>query len=452
MADAVILRLAQQDQLLVLPTSSIFKYTKRDGDARAIGRELGVDAVLDGTIQRSGDRLRVTAHLIRVADGTTLWTGKFDQDLTDIFVVQDSVSAQLAHALPLTVTNHDKQLKKHYTQNAEAYELYTLGLYFWNKRTAEGLTKAVDYFTQAIDKDPNFALAHASLADSYMLIGHYGYGMTRQQVLPKVKASALRAIELDPNLAEAHAAMGVVNGLEGNYPEAIKLYERAIELNPNLATTHLRYGYLLANMGRLDDAIHHMQRAHALDPLSSTVDVNLSAYYGFKRNYDESIKYARMALEVNPEAWEARVNLGEILEAKGVYQEAEAEYRKLEQAGKVLEAKQQLAYFYAVTGKTSEAWKLLRELEKAHEERKAPTTTAHNIALVYVGLGKHDEAFAWLNKAFDSRALVRTDFEYGHKLDPLRSDPRFRALRERIYEGLRQHQEALARARRQNLK
>jgi tetratricopeptide (TPR) repeat protein len=246
--------------------------------------------------------------------------------------------------------------------------------------------------------------------------------------------------------------MGVVNGLEGNYQESIRLYERAIELNPNLATTHLRYGYLLATMGRLDDAIHHMQRAHALDPWSSTVDVNLSAYYGFKRNYDASIKYARMALDVNPEAWEARVNLGEILEAKGLYEEAEAEYRKLEESGRVLEAKQQLAYVYAVTGKTGEAWRLLGELEKAYGDRKAPSTTAHNIALVYVALGKNDKAFEWLNRAFDSRGLVSTDFNYGHKLDPMRSDPRFGALRERIYERLRHHQEALARARRQNLK
>ena len=159
-----------------------------------------------------------------------------------------------------------------------------------------------------------------------------------------------------------------------------------------------------------------------------------------------------MALEVNPEAWEARINLGEILEAKGLYQEAEAEYRKLEESGRVLEAKQQLAYVYAVTGKTSEAWRLLGELEKAYGDRKAPSTTAHNIALVYVALGKNDKAFEWVNRAFDSRGLVHTDFNYGHKLDPLRSDPRFRALRERIYEGLRQHQEALARARRQNLK
>jgi len=453
MADAVILRLAHQNQVLVLPTNSISKYTRRDGDARAIGRELGVDAVLDGTIQRSGDRLRVTAQLIRTADGNTLWTGKFDQQATDIFVVQDLVSAQLANALPLTVANHDKQLSKHYTQNPEAYELYTVGLYFWNKRTEEGLTKAVEYFTKAIEKDPKFALAHASLSDSYMLFGHYEYGgMTRRQMLPRVRESALRAIELDPNLAEAQSAMAVVNALEGNYPEAVRLYERAIELNPNQGTAHLRYGYLLATVGRLDEAIQHMERAHALDPLSSTVDINLSAYYGFKRDYDAAIKYARLALDLNPDAWEARVNLGEVLEAKGLYQEAEAEYKKMEQAGKVLEAKHQLAYVYAVTGRTDEAWRLLAELEKALQEGKASSTTAHNIALVYVALGKHDEAFDWLNKAFDSRNLVRTDFEYGHKLDPLRSDPRFTELRERIYEMLRQRREARARVGRQNYK
>lgn len=219
MTDALILRLAQLDEVSVLPTSSVFKYMDSEGDALAIGRELGVDAVLDGTVQRSGERVRVTAQLIRLRDGKTLWVGKFDEQVSDIFVVQDSVSQQLAHALTLKVANYDKQLlKKRFTENAEAYELYTMGLYFWNKRTAEGLTKAIEYFKQATRKDPNYALAYASLADSYMLMGHYGFGnMTKAEVLANVKAAAVKAIELDPTLAEAQAEMGVVKVLEGDY-------------------------------------------------------------------------------------------------------------------------------------------------------------------------------------------------------------------------------------------
>lgn len=453
MADALILRLARQDQLLVLPTSSIFKYTTRDADARSIGRQLGVDAVLDGTIQRSGERLRVTAQLIRVADGATLWAGKFDQQLTDIFVVQDAVSEQLARALTLTITRPDPNVRKPYTQNPEAYEMYTMGLSFWNKRTEEGLTKAIEYFNRAIEKDPDFALAYTSLSDSHMLLGHYRFGnLTPRDVLPKVKAAAVRAFELDPNLAEAHAAMAVANAVEGDYPHAIKLYQRSIELNPNIATARLRYGYLLAHVGHLDDAIQHMQRAHDLDPLSSTINVNLSAYYGFKQNWDLSLKYARMALELNPEAWQARLNLGEALEAKGLFHEAEAEYRKLEQDGQPLVAKQQLAYLYAVTGRTNEARTLLGELEKAYEERRALDTTEHQIALIYVALGQPDQSFEWLDRAFNSRTIISTDFRYGHKLGSLRTDPRFESLQQRIQERLRANQESVARARRQALR
>lgn len=453
MADALILRLARQNQLSVLPTSSIFKYTKREADAQTIGRQLGVDAVLDGTIQRAGERLRVTAQLIRVEDGATLWAGKFDQQLTDIFVVQDAVSEQLAHALTLTIIKPDQKPPKSYTKNREAYELYTMGLYYWNKRTEEGLAKAIEHFNRAIEKDPEFALAYASLSDSHMLIGHNRYGnLTYREVLPKVKAAAVRAFEIDPNLAEAQSAMAVVNALEGDYPQAVKLYERSLELNPNHATTHLRYGYLLAVVGQLDDAIRHMERAHELDPLSSTIDVNLSAYYGLKQNWDLSLKYARMALELNPEAWHARVNLGEALESKGLYQEAEVEFKKLEQQGQPLIAKQQLAYLYAVTGRKAEAQTLIAELEKAYEVRKAHHTTAHHIALAHLALGSPDQAFEWLNRAFNSRSLVSTDFHYGHKLNPIRNDPRFQDLREKVFARVKANQESVARARQQALK
>ncbi|HKO59737.1 MAG TPA: tetratricopeptide repeat protein [Pyrinomonadaceae bacterium] len=453
MADALILRLARQNQLLVLPTSSIFKYTKRDADARSIGRQLGVDAVLDGTIQRSGERLRVTAHLIRVADNATLWTGKFDQQVNDIFVVQDAVSEQLAQALTLTIIRPDPKLRKPYTENPEAYELYIAGLSFWNKRTEEGLTKAIDYFNRAIEKDPDFALAYTSLSDSHMLIGHYRFSnQSPRDVLPKVKAAALRAFEIDPNLAEAHAAMAVVNAVEGDYPHAIKLYERAIELNPNLATARLRYGYLLAHVGRLDEAISHMQRAHDLDPLSSTVNVNLSAYYGLKQNWDLSVKHARMALELNPEAWQARLNLGEALEAKGLYQEAETEYRKLEEQGQPLVSKQQMAYLYAATGRKDEARALLAELEKAYEEARALNTTEYQIALVYMALGQPEQSLEWLERAFNSRTIISTDFRYGHKFNSLRSDPRFQALQQRVQDRLKATQDSVAREKRQALR
>jgi DNA-binding winged helix-turn-helix (wHTH) protein/TolB-like protein/Flp pilus assembly protein TadD len=440
MTDALVLRLAQLDQVSVLPTSSVFKYVNREGDAMTFGRELGVDAVLDGTVQHSGDRIRVTAQLIRLRDGKTLWVGKFDEQMRDIFVVQDSVSQQLAQALSFKVANYDKALhKKRFTENAEAYELYTRGLYFWNKRTDEGLSKAIEYFKQATEKDPNYALAFAGLSDSHMLVGFYRYrNMTPDKALPDVKAAAVRAFELDPTLAEANAAMGVVNALEGDHEEAFRLYERAIELNPDLATAHLRYGYLLANRGKLDKAIHHMQRAHELDPLSATINVNLSAYYGYKGQPDLGVKYARLALETDPDSWHARVNLGESYEMKGMYEEAAAEYKILEQKGMVILAQQQLAYLNVMMGNQEEARKLLAEVEKAYHDGKGMRITAHSIAQVYVAMGQHDEAFKWLNTAAESRALILPDFGYSEKLNPIRKDPRFEALMEGI--RLRQNQ------------
>lgn len=436
MADALILRFANVEQMSVLPTSSVFKYMKRDADALAIGRDLGVDAVLDGTIQRSGDRLRVTAQLVRVSDGKSLWAGKFDEPQRDIFVIQDSVSEQLVHALAIKVGSKENQPRNmRLTNSTEAYQLYTMGLYFWNKRTSDGLFQAIDYFTQATEKDPQYALAYARLSDSYMLVGHYNYrNLKTADVLPNIRAAAMRAVELDPTLSEAQAAMAVVKALDGQFEEAIALYQRAIELSANSATAHLRYSYLLANAGRLDDAISNMKRAHELDPFSSTININLSAFSLYKGRPDEAIRFARLALVVNPEAWQAQVNIGEAYEAKSMYAEAEAEYRKLEQAGQAVVAKQQLAYLYALRGNRAEARKLVAELQAAYQRRQTPraSTTAHNLALVYIALGQPDDAFTWLNKAFDSRGINRADFLYGAKLNPLRQDPRFAILTERI--------------------
>ncbi len=437
MTDALILRLAQLEKLSVLPTSSVFKFLNRESDALTIGRELGVEGVLDGTVQRSGDRVRVTAQLIRISDGKTLWVGKFDEQFADIFVVQDSVSEQLAYALSLKVADPTNQhLKKRFTHNAEAYQLYTRGLYFWNRRTAEGLNKAIEYFTQATEKDPNFALAYASLADSHMLIGFYGYGNVPPEIVrANVKTAATKAVELDPTLAESQTAMAVAKVLEGDYEEAEKLYRRAVELNPNCGTAQLRYGYLLANRGRLDEAIQKMQRAHELDPLSATINVNLGAYYSFKRQYDLSMKHSKLALETNPETWQARVNLAEAYEAQGKYAEAETHFKKIgELPGLAVLSNQQLAYLYAVSGRQTEARKLLAEVEKAYRERKSLSMTPYSIAQVYVALGQPDEAFKWLNNAFETRRLLLPDFRYSDKLNPIRQDPRFQDLQQRVDE------------------
>ena len=432
MADALILRLLQSDRITVLPTTSVIKYLNHKDDALTIGRELGVDAVLDGTVQRTGDRIRVTAQLTSVRDGKTIWSAKFDDQATDLLVVQDALSEQLAQSLLLN--GDEEPSKKHYTENAEAYELYTRGLYFWNKRTPEGLGKSIDYFTKATEKDPNYALAYATLADAYLLIRFYGYqGLTSQEILERAKAIASRAIELDPVLGEAHVVLGTVQALEGNLQLARDMYRRAVDLNPNLPIAHLRYGYALAYSGQLDSALQHMLRARQLDPLSPVININLSAYYAYKRRHDESAKYARSALEIAPDFWQARLNLAEAYESMNMFDEAEEEFKKIGTEGELgLVAKSALACLYVLKGNVAEARKLVAEVEAAKWSGNSADLIEYQVAMVYIALNEPQAALARLTKLADSRTIVMPDFRYSHKLDPLRKLPEFQALELRV--------------------
>jgi DNA-binding winged helix-turn-helix (wHTH) protein/TolB-like protein/Flp pilus assembly protein TadD len=433
MADALILRLLQSDQVTVLPTSSIIKYLNQESDALTIGRELGVDAVLDGTIQRTGDRFRVTAQLTTVRDGKTIWSAKFDDQANDLLVVQDALSDELARSLPLNSDN--KPLKKRHTENAEAYELYTKGLYFWNKRTTDGLTTALGYFTKATEKDPNYAVAYASLADTYLLVRFNRLeGVSPEETIAKSKVVASRAIELDPTLAEAHVVMGTIKAIDGEVQLAGDMYRRAIDLNPNLPIAHLRYGYSLAYTGQLDSAIQHMLRAHQLDPLSPIINTNLSAYMSYKRRHDESAKYARSALEIDPEFWQARINLGEAYESMNMFPEAEEEFKKVDAEGlKGVFAKGALACLYAVKGDAVEARKLVAEVEA--DPQMSGTGSGfltYQVAMVYIALHDSQTALALLTKLEDNGTMVMPDFLYSDKLDPLRKLPEFEALELRV--------------------
>ncbi len=432
MADTLILRLLQSDQITVLPTSSVIKYLNYQNDAVTIGRELGVDAVLDGTVQRIGNHIRVTAQLTRVRDRKTIWSAKLDDQANDLLVVQDALSDQLAQSLLLN--GDSRPLKTRYTENAEAYELYTKGLYFWNKRTPEGFGKSIDYFTKATEKDPNYALAYVKLADSYLLIRFYGYpGLTSQEVLDRAKALASRAIELDPVLGEAHVVLGTIKALEGDVQLAREMYRRAIDLSPNLPIAHLRYGYALAYSGQLDSALQHMLQAHQLDPLSPVININLSAYYAYKGRHDESAKYALSALEIAPDFWQARLNLGEAYESLNMFDAAEAEFKKLGTEGELgLVAQSALAYLYVVKGHVAEARKLVAEVEAAKWSGKSADLIAYQIAMVYIAMNEPQTALARLTKLGDSGMMLMPDFRYSPKLDPLRKLPQFEALELRV--------------------
>ncbi|HEX6046363.1 MAG TPA: tetratricopeptide repeat protein [Pyrinomonadaceae bacterium] len=431
MADALIVKLSNFEQFNVRPTSSVIKYAGREFDSRSAGTELGVDTVLDGTIQHVGDRVRVTVMLLSTRDGKALWSGKFDERFTDIFTLQDSISEKLAGVLQLQLAKGKQaELNKHFTENAEAYSDYTMGLYFWNKRTKEALTKAIEYFQKATEADPNYALAYAMLADTYCLTIFYEANvLPSEEVLRRAEDAVVRARQLDDTLAEAYAAMGILKTYQNDAGAAAESYQRAIELNPNSAMAHNRYAYSLLSRLQLDDAIREMSRAQELDPISLPVNTMLGACFLHSRQYDEAIKYSKLALEVDPQFGVARFNLGEAYEWKGLHDEAVAEYTKLtEQPGFRLLGKLGLALVYARSGRQDEARRLLAEAKRKITSDETFLELPFLIGSTYAVIGDKDEAFVWLEKAIETLHVRRHDLRYNRALNTLKDDPRFEQM------------------------
>jgi DNA-binding winged helix-turn-helix (wHTH) protein/TolB-like protein/Flp pilus assembly protein TadD len=426
MADATIIKLSNLQQMPVLPTSAVFKYTGREHDPLAAGRELGVDAVLDGTVQHAGDRVRVTVQLISLREGRTLWSAKFDEQFTNIFAVQDSISEQVAQALALQLTADErKQLTKRYTDNTEAYQSYLMGLYFWNKRTKDGLHKAIDYFQQAIERDANYALAYAGLADSYHLIVYYGYEPPpATESYRKAQAAAKRALELDETLAEAHTAMAMIQAnYERDAAASEKSLKRALGLNPSYATAHQRYAWVLLGSGRLDEAIAEMRRAQQLDPVSLTINAALGSMFNFARRYDEAISQLQKTLAMDQSFSLARYNLGLAYMHKGMFDESVAEFQRAKELDPdSTDAVESIGYVYAVTGRRQEARRVLASLQETAKRREV---SRYNIALIYAALGETDQAFEWLEKAAADQSLQTIYLRFDPQLDALKADPRF---------------------------
>jgi DNA-binding winged helix-turn-helix (wHTH) protein/TolB-like protein/Flp pilus assembly protein TadD len=420
MADALIIRLSRLEELSVLPTSSIFRFTNREKDALAIGRDLGVEGVLDGTIQRQGDLVRVTAQLIRVSDGKTLWSMKYDERQSSIFALQDSISDQLAVSLiPEISATKRKTLWIKPTDNTEAYQAYLLGMHFWNRRTKEHLVKAIEYLEQAVQKDPNFAQAHAILGDCYFLSGLEEYrSMPMEEAHKRAEASASRALELDDTIAEAHTVKAGIHLTRRQPEEAGREFRRAIDLKPTYAVAHLRYGYFLMWNLRIDEGLMHMRRAQQVDPVSPVANAALGSLLLTARNFDESIKYSQRALELEPKMVGARLNLGDAYLGKGRFAEGIQELEKVPADDEYSIATR--AYAYAVAGRREEALRAFAELQKLSGTTGAP----YNYARIYGALGEKDKAFEWLEKIDLTRVIIAW-LKYDSQLDVLRSDPRF---------------------------
>ncbi len=393
-------------------------------------RPLKVDALLDGSIQRARKRIRVTAQLVDARDGATLWAENFDEKLGDIFSLEDSLSDQVVRALSLKLTGEErKHLIKRHTASTEAYQAYLKGRYFWNKRTAEGFNKGVEYFEHAIALDPNYALAYVGLADCYQLLGGY-FALPSRETIPKARKALLEALQLDDTLAEAHASLAHLRAREWNWSDAEKEFHRAIELNPNYVTAHHWYSIYLKEMGRFDEAWAEIKMAEQLDPVSLNINTSVGALLYFMREYDQALEQLRATLELDPVYPFAHFNLGMVYEAKEMYHEAIKHYRKTQTIlGKNLELMAYLAHAYALSGRRGEAQKLLDELKKPSDHGYE---LRYYIAVIYVGLGEKDQAFAWLEGAYNERDEMLGVLKVDPMLDSLRADPRFTSLLERV--------------------
>ena len=431
MADTLITRLSNIRQINVRPMSAVRKYANIEQDAAAAGREQLVDAVIEGSIQRSGDAVRVTVRLVRVTDVSVIWTGQFDQKFTDIFALQDAISERVAGALTMELTGHESaRLTKRHTDNTEAYRLYLMGRYYLGKYTEEAGRKSIEYFNQALEKDPGYALAYAGLADCYVVLGTDTH-LPPKEVMPKAKAYAVKALEIDDTLAEAHASLGTYELFYGwDWIAAERELKRALDLNPSFAGAHELYSYFLAAMGRHREAIAEMERALELDPLSLVINADLGMAYYFARQHDQAIKQSRKAIEMDPNFVIAHLFIGWAYEQKKMYEEATAELNKARTlSGSWARVVAELGHVYAASGQRGEAHRLLHEMKG---QAKRGHIDSANIALIYTGLGERDQALQWLEKAYEERSPWIPWLNVEPKFDHLRSDPRLLDLLRRM--------------------
>jgi TolB-like protein/DNA-binding winged helix-turn-helix (wHTH) protein/tetratricopeptide (TPR) repeat protein len=431
MTDELITHLGQINTLRVISRTSAMTYKGDHKPLAEIARELNVDAVVEGSVLRSGERVRIIAQLIEVPADTHMWAQSYEGDLRDTLALQSSVARSIAGQIRGTLRPQEQAaLGKPKTLNPGAYEAYLKGRYFWNKRTGEGLKKAIEYFSQAIEADPAYAEAYSGLADAYALSGDWEYGVLSPQVaFREAKAAATKALALDKNLAEAHTSLAFVLDLYGwDWKTAEAEYKLAIGLKPNYATAHLWYAWHLMVMGQTSEGISELRMAESLDPLSLIISADLADALCIAHLLDEAIKQSIKTLEMDPHFAVGHYELGQALEQKQMHDEAIAAFQKaIEISGHSGVFDSSLAHAYAVSGQQEAAMKIASGLQSKNDQN--PSAQA-NIALIYVGLGDSDQAFLWLGKAYDARfnpsILLRPAF------DPVRSDPRFKNLLRRI--------------------
>jgi TolB-like protein/DNA-binding winged helix-turn-helix (wHTH) protein/Flp pilus assembly protein TadD len=431
MTDELISDLGQISALRVISRTSMMAYKHTRKSLPQIARELNVDAVVEGTVMRSGDQVRITAQLIEGFTDRHVWSQSYQGELRDTLALQNNVARAIADQIRINLNPQEQAaLRNVAVVNPVAYESYLKGRYFWNKRTAEGLKVALAYFNQAIDEDSKYAQAYSGLADTYALLGDWQYAvMTPKEALPKAKAAAIKALELDSGLGEAHNSLAFcLDGFDWDFDWAGKEFRRAIELNPGYATAHHWYAWHLALLRRYDEAIVEMRKAENVDPLSLIINADLAELLALAHSYDDSIRQSRKTIEMDPNFGLAHNHLGQAYLQKHMNDEAVSELQEaVKLSGGSPTCIANLARAYAASSKRSEAVKLLSDL-------KARSTPGHSfaseIAVIYGSLGDTDQAMSWLEKGYEERfnpgVLIRPGF------DALRSDPRFEDLARRV--------------------
>jgi TolB-like protein/Tfp pilus assembly protein PilF len=424
MTETLIKTLSQLPNLNVKARSSVFRYKGKEIDARAIGKELGVQALLNGRVIQHGDQLSLNLELIDAQTENVIWSDRYDRKQTDLISLQNEIARDVSSKLKIRLSGSDeRKLAKTYTTNPEAYRLYLQGRFYWNKREEKDFRKAVDYYNQAIALDPNYALAHAGLADSYALLSTFGF-MPPTEGIPKAREFARKALSLDDSLAEPHATLGYMSlTYDYDFAESEREFRRAIELNPNYATAHQWFGEMLLNATRFDEASAEYRRALEIEPLSLPINWDYGRFLYMSRMFDESMVQHKKTIELDPGFARAHRTLAELYRVKGDYANAVEERAKFFD---LIGQTQNAALIRATFAK--DGWLGFLRLVTAE---KSPLRDSQNnwvVAKAYLDLGEKDKAFAELNKAYEAHLASLCWLKVEPQLDPLRNDPRYQEL------------------------
>lgn len=427
--ESLITDLSQSPGLRVMSRNSVFMYKGQEVNARDVGRALDVEALLLGRIIERGDMVNINVELVDARDNSLLWGAQYNRRMSDILAVREEIAKQISAKLQLRLTGEQQQrMVRHHTENSEAYQLYLKGRFYWNKRTEDALKKGIEYFNQALEKDPRYALAHAGLADCYALMIEYS-SVPSKQTKDMAVASARRALELDSSLAEPHTSLAAISEYEWNWPEAEKQYRQAIELNPNYATAHHWYGVFLSGMGRSDEALREIKLAQQLDPLSLIINTGVGRILYNARRYDEALEHLLRTVEMDASFPEARFQLALVQEAKGMYDAAIAEYMKSSELFGDKAMAGWAGRAYVMSGKKAQAMELIKQLEELSRQKYV---SPFLMARIYAALGDSDRAYEWLEKLYNDHSYYVIWLKVDPAFDSLRSDPRFESLLRRI--------------------